>query len=160
MGKLTVRRASEITKPGRYSDGDGLYLHVRGGGSKQWIVRYVGPDGKRHDMSLGSLAKLTLAQARIAASDVRRDVLNGSNPIVARQLEQTNTKFEHVAHEVWQNQKPTWRNPKHADQWINTLRTYAFPVIGDLDVADVTSDQICVSACKIDPLRRGIGVQF
>lgn len=142
MGKLTVRRVTEISKPGRYSDGDGLYLHVRRGGSKQWIVRYVGTDGKRHDMSLGSLSKLTLAQARIEAGDVRRDVLNGTNPIVARQLEQTNTKFEHVAYEVWQNQKPTWRNPKHSDQWINTLRTYAFPVIGELDVADVTSDQI------------------
>ena len=42
MGKLTVRTLRQLTEPGRYTDGDGLHLHVRKGGSRQWILRNYG----------------------------------------------------------------------------------------------------------------------
>jgi integrase len=38
--------------------------------------------------------------------------------------------------------KPGWKNPKHGDQWINTLRAYAFPVFGGKAVSEVTTDDV------------------
>ena len=35
-----------------------------------------------------------------------------------------------------------WRNDKHRQQWRNTLATYAYPVIGDLPVADINTAHI------------------
>ena len=35
-----------------------------------------------------------------------------------------------------------WRNPKHRQQWRNTLSTYASPVIGRLPVADIDTDLV------------------
>lgn len=35
-----------------------------------------------------------------------------------------------------------WRNAKHAAQWLNTLSTYASPVIGALPVAEVDTDLV------------------
>jgi integrase len=47
-----------------------------------------------------------------------------------------------VTKRLWESMKPGWKNPKHADQWINTLRAYAFPVFGNKPVAEVTTDNV------------------
>lgn len=36
----------------------------------------------------------------------------------------------------------SWRNGKHINQWINTLKTYAFPQIGNLKICDVEPQHI------------------
>lgn len=139
---LTVKQVGELTRPGRYSDGNGLYLHVRSGGSKQWIVRYTAAGHKRRDISIGPADAVSLADARIEAHEIRKAIRAGDDPIDQRKRDDSEHTFEKVADEVWLHNRPSWRNPKHADQWINTLRSYAFPVIGKCHVADVTSDQI------------------
>ena len=55
MGKLTARGVAASAKPGRYSDGDNLYLHVRESTSlsKTWLFRYV-IDGRQRDAGLGA----------------------------------------------------------------------------------------------------------
>jgi integrase len=35
-----------------------------------------------------------------------------------------------------------WKNATHRQQWRNTLATYAFPILGDVPVADVTTDLV------------------
>ena len=35
-----------------------------------------------------------------------------------------------------------WSNPKHRQQWENTLKTYAYPVFGDLPVAEVDTPHV------------------
>jgi Arm DNA-binding domain len=40
MPKLTAAGVRAETRPGRHNDGDGLYLFVRPGGSKSWVLRY------------------------------------------------------------------------------------------------------------------------
>lgn len=52
MGKLTAIAVKNETKPGRYTDGDGVHLHVRPGGRKAWVFRHM-RDGKLRDMGLG-----------------------------------------------------------------------------------------------------------
>ena len=53
---LTTRTIETAKEPGRYSDGNGLYLVVRPGGSKQWMFLYR-RDSKLKEMGLGSPAK-------------------------------------------------------------------------------------------------------
>jgi hypothetical protein len=49
MGKLTALRIRSLTEPGRYPDGDGLFLKLTGKGSGSWILR-VQAGGKRRDI--------------------------------------------------------------------------------------------------------------
>jgi hypothetical protein len=69
---LTVREVMTMTEPGRYADGNGLYLVVRSGGSRQWAFLYR-RDSKLKEMGLGSPLKgVTLAMARDLAGARRR----------------------------------------------------------------------------------------
>jgi len=49
MRKLTTKIIRELDLPGRYADGNVLYLHIRRGGSRQWLLR------KRKSTCLGLL---------------------------------------------------------------------------------------------------------
>lgn len=123
----------------------GLYLRVTDAGTRAWIYRYM-LDGKRRDMGLGPADLVPLADARIAAADARRQVHLGIDPLAARHAERDASRrgetvrawtFKRAAEEVHATLKPGWKNPKHADQWINTLTAYAFPRLGALPVGSV-----------------------
>ena len=123
---LTVKQVGELSRPGRYSDGNELYLHVREGGSKQWIVRHTAAGHKRRDIGIGPADAVSLADARIEALEIKKTIRAGDDPIDQRKRDDSEHTFKKVADEVWRHNRPSWRNPKHADQWINTLRSYAF----------------------------------
>lgn len=53
MGKLAAVKIRSLTEPGRYSDGDGLFLEINGKGAASWTLR-VQNNGKRQDIGLGS----------------------------------------------------------------------------------------------------------
>jgi integrase len=128
-----------LNEPGYYCDGNGLYLQVRASGSKSWIIRTT-IHGKRCEIGAGGLAYTSLADAREKAIEIRKAARNGGDPLAQRreQLEQARQKerekqrptFETAAREVHGEHSKTFRNPKHAAQWITTLKTYVFPVIG------------------------------
>src|SRR5271168_985119 len=81
---LTARTIETAKKPGRYSDGNGLYLVVRGGGSKQWMFLYR-REGKLKEMGLGSPLKgVTLADARGLRDETRAKMARGVDPLEAR----------------------------------------------------------------------------
>ena len=40
-------------KPGRYGDGNGLYLFVRSPDARFWLFRYTMPGAKMREMGLG-----------------------------------------------------------------------------------------------------------
>ncbi|MES2941733.1 MAG: integrase arm-type DNA-binding domain-containing protein, partial [Pseudomonadota bacterium] len=142
--RLSAAAVRHATKPGFYHDGGGLYLQVSQFGTKSWILRYT-IDKKTRDMGLGPVADWSLAEARERAKKFRQLVDDKIDPIEFRRKEQEaratareNLKtFEECAIACHGKLKPTWKNPKHGDQWINTLTTYAFPVIGKLNVASV-----------------------
>jgi hypothetical protein len=83
-------------------------------------------------MGLGGVALVPLAEARELAYRYRKIARSGGDPIAERRTE-TNIPptFADAAMQVHEKNRPTWSNPKHAQQWINTLQTYAFPTIGD-----------------------------
>ena len=114
-------------------------------GQGKWILRYVSPvSGKRRDMGLGRYPEVGVSTARTKGSAARDLIADGKDPIEqrasergARQAATPALTFEQAARAVHGEQKAGWRNAKHIDQWINTLRDYAFPKIGQLKVADL-----------------------
>lgn len=135
MGKLTARKV-ETAKPGSYGDGDNLFLRVRASGSRAWVFRYV-QDGKPREIGMGALS---LAEARDKADAMRKAVRNGTDPAhVIRPPEgRIRRTFEAVALETIEALRPGWKNAKHCQQWENTLRDYAYPVLGGMPVDSVT----------------------
>jgi integrase len=150
-GKLT-KKLVENLGAGRHGDGNGLYLVVDPSRARRWIVRVVvkGQKNKRGgplrtDFGLGSAYLVTLPQARDRALEYRRMAKQGLNPrFNARQEIPT---FEEIALQVHIDRMPTWKNAKHGQQWINTLRDYAFPKIGRMPVDSIDQPEVlmCLS---------------
>lgn len=141
MGKLTVL-AVKAAKAGRHADGDGLYLVVRPTGSRSWVLR-VQQDGRRRDLGLGSPPNVTLTTARERASEWRKQVKSGVDPVApSEQPELVIPNFAEAAEACHRAMSDGWRNQKHAAQWMQTLRTYVFPRLGALSVDQVGSPAI------------------
>jgi len=151
FGKLT-KKLVENLGAGRHGDGNGLYLVVDPSGARRWIVRVVvkGQKNKkgaplRTDFGLGGADVVTLNQARDRALEYRRMAKQGLNPRF--NAKQEIPTFEEVAQQVHIERLPTWKNAKHGQQWINTLRDYAFPKIGRMPVDSIGQPEalMCLS---------------
>jgi len=142
--RLTALQVTKLNKPGLYGDGGGLTLQITPAGAKSWLHRYM-VAGKSYAMGLGPTHTVSLADARQKALEGRRLLLDGVNPLLARNQQQVAAKlaesnmmtFDQCAEAYIQAQKPSWKNAKHAKQWSSTLKTYASPVFGAAPVADV-----------------------
>lgn len=142
MARLTAAKAKSLNKPGRYGDGNGLYLNIAKGGTKSWVQRLM-IDGTHRDVGLGGYPAVSLSQAREGASKNKSAVANGINPIVEKRRAAILT-FREVALRVHAINLPTWRNPKHAAQWISTLGTYVFPSIGEMKIDTIGKADVLV----------------
>ncbi len=119
------------------ADGGGLYLQVASSSARSWIWRYM-RHGKSRQMGLGSLADVSLQQAREARDFWRRKLrVEGVDPIDTRnaemaslRLDQNKMSFQKAAEQYISAHCETWRNPKHRAQWTSTLETYVYPMIG------------------------------
>ena len=87
--------------------------------------------GRRRDIGLGGHPTVTLAKARQLAEAHRLAVAEKRDPLAEKRRAKMPT-FAEAAAKVHAANLPRWKNVKHTDQWINTLRTYAFPVIGKM----------------------------
>jgi len=145
-GKLTKNLVRTLGQ-GRHGDGSGLYLVVDPSGARRWIVRVTvkgqrNREGKplRTDFGLGGADIITLNQARERALEYRRMAKQGINPRFNGKQEIP--CFEEIARQVHIERIPTWKNPKHGQQWINTLADYAFPKIGRVPVSEVGQPEV------------------
>jgi integrase len=142
--KASAAKVANIKEPGRYAVGDGVYLQITGDSGRSWIFRYQ-LAGKARHMGLGPTDLLTLKEARDRATDARKLLLDGIDPIEARNLRRSQQllkdakaiTFRACAEQYIADNKVAWRNGKHRAQWKSTLETYAYPVIGALSVGDV-----------------------
>lgn len=141
MGRLTATAVKAASKPGRYGDGDGLYLVVDKRGGKSWVVR-VQKDGRRRDIGVGSAGKVSLKLARERAALVRSQVEAGIDPIAERRKAAGVPTFREAAALVHAEHKAGWKNGKHQKQWLSTLEAYAFPTFGDVSVALVDAPAV------------------
>lgn len=144
--ELGVLAVKSITRRGANFVGGvpGLILVVHANGKRSWALRYkIG--GVRRDMGLGSFEDVSLANARDAARVARAKIDAGTDPIQDRKAVRsalvaslaTALTFSECATKYIQAHEPGWKNAKHAQQWRNTIETYANPVIGRMLVRDV-----------------------
>jgi len=144
---LTAVKVKGEKLPGRYADGNGLYLIVDPSGAKRWICRLM-VQGKRRDIGLGGLQTVSLAEARESALEARKLARSGQDPIAKRkEAKRAIPTFAEIIDRVHAEVKKGFKNEKHSDQWINTLKTYAVPFIGQHRVDKIeTSDVLRVLA--------------
>jgi integrase len=138
---LTAQFVRTAQEPGKYFDGNGLYLRVEPNGSRFWVQR-ITIRGKRSELGLGSPSLVPLAEARAKALENRKLAREGGDPLQAKREAMAVMTFEEAARKVHEMHSPTWRNPKHAAQFIATLETYAFPRLGKLKVPEVTTADV------------------
>ncbi|WP_196996646.1 tyrosine-type recombinase/integrase [Pseudomonas putida] len=153
MPKLTAKLIENLKDYGKYDDGDGLRLVIRKSG-KAWVLRYQ-LAGKRKEIGLGPYPHYGLKEARSRADTHRALIREGIDPLthkadalqqaeaarIAREMNLENT-FRACAVDYIETHRAGWKNAKHAQQWVNTLTTYAFPFIGEKPVDEVETDDI------------------
>jgi integrase len=158
--RLTTRAiASAKPRPGKrvmLADGGNLLLQVTGKPdgefSRSWIFRYES-DGKRHDLGLGSLDTLSLADARQRARELRVQLIDGLDPRGVREQKRAERlaelserarrmTFRQCALRCIEGHAGSWRNAEHHRQWITSLEQYVYPLIGDLPVDEIATPQI------------------
>jgi hypothetical protein len=138
------------------ADGGNLYLQASVGEdravNRSWIFRYE-MDGERHDMGLGPLHTIGAGKAREFALELRQQIRAGVDPLQRRNDEKRErlaakaerakaVTFRQCAEMYLNVHSDRWKNPKHRAQWRSTLETYAYPVIGDLALADVEESHL------------------
>jgi len=145
-------------RAGKYPDGGGLYLQIDGG-SRAWHFRYRWLGAERY-MGLGPTNLVSVSEARELARNARKLLHEGIDPLAARQAERVRKELEAgnsltfdacvdqyiAAHEV------EWKNPKHKQQWKNTLATYASPKFGTLPISAIETRQVMKA---IEPIWAG-----
>jgi integrase len=132
-------------------DGANLYLQATlgrdGSINRSWVFRYE-LDGERHDLGLGPLHTIGLADARAEAKRLRQQIIAGIDPLSARrdgERERLRAKaasakpvtFRECGEMYLRVHSDKWRNARHRAQWAATLQSYVYPALGDLAVADI-----------------------
>ncbi len=127
--------------PGRHCDGNGLYLFVQPSGTRSWIQRLV-IRGRKRELGLGSLALVSLAEAREKALTHRKLARSGGDPLAEKRRAEGIPTFAEAARRVVERKRAGWRNPKSATNWLRSLDAYVFPRIGKIAVSEVTSADV------------------
>lgn len=136
-------------KPGRHADGRGLYLLVRESGSRSWVLR-TQVNGRRQDLGLGSVSRLSLSKARTKAEETRLRLMRGETarpatppaPFVL-------PTFREAAIECHEAINAGWSNKRHSDSWLTSLKTHIFPALGDTPVDQISSIMVRDSLAPI-----------
>lgn len=141
----TLNPKSLPTAPGRHGDGKGLYLNIKPSGAASWVFVYRRGD-KRIERGLGSLKSVGLTAARSKTRAARAKLELGLDPFPTAAGPGENQTawvptFGAEAVELIESLKPSWRNAKHGQQWVNTLRQHASAIwsmpVDQIDAAAV-----------------------
>jgi integrase len=147
---LTAKRIAKLLKrPGRYLDDHGLVLQVINPNNASWLLRYQRA-GKERWFGLGPIHTVDLSTARLRAKAARLQLLDGVDPLEAKRERKAAEKqaavntisFAAAAETYHRTHLAEWRSVKHAAQWISSLRDYAFPALGHMNVAHITKGDV------------------
>ncbi|WP_298623095.1 tyrosine-type recombinase/integrase [uncultured Zoogloea sp.] len=107
-------------------------------GHGKWVLRYVSPvTGSRRNAGVGAYPEVGIAEAARRATAMRIELAEGRDPleekakINAAPEAPTVPTFKDAAETLHKDLLPGWKNPKHGQQWINTLIEYVFPKLGE-----------------------------
>lgn len=153
--KLSARRVETETRIGKHGDGGGLCLIIAKDGSKRWVFAYQ-RNKRRREMGLGSASEVGLAKARDLAAAARQLLADGIDPLEARRAAEAETAaiarraetqhhgpilFGPFAESYIDTHEEGWKNPKHRQQWRNTIKTHAAALL-EMPVQDIRTDDV------------------
>src|SRR5262245_15321657 len=169
MRKLpSAKDLAAKTERGAYAAGFGCYLQIAKGGSRSWLFRFQ-RDGVAHNLGLGSATYVTLQEAREQAFELQRRLIRGEDILSGRRKERKAALLETAAPSVL-TRKPvpghvmtferasvayiaahesTWKGDKSREQWIQSLRKYAWPLIGSKPVGEIDERDV---VAVLDPM--------
>jgi hypothetical protein len=148
--QLTEAKIRTLTKVGLFHDGSGLYLQIRPGGARSWIYRFR-LNNRTRDMGLGALADVSLVKARDKANAARALVNDGIDPIEHNRAQavipaapkrHSSPTFEELAEAYVADRLKRLRSGAQRDQWQQTLRSYAYPIIGLMPVDQIETNDV------------------
>jgi len=150
--ELKALQVKNLSAPGRHAVGgiNGLCLNITETGAKSWILRATVGLKRRH-IGLGNFPEVTLGQARDLALEMRRKISAGVDPVLERREQRAalivatkqHTTFEQAFERFFEEKiEGELRNAKHRKQWQSTLKTYAYPVLGEKAVADISVEDM------------------
>lgn len=151
-GRLNAKQVEAATKPGHVADGKGLYLQVSKWGTKSWVFKFT-LGGRTRGMGLGPIDELSLKKAREEVERLRVMVREGRDPIEERaeQRRQLKAKYEDNSStmlfkdaiaKAHARKEGEFSNEKHRKDWRSSLDTYAVPMLGSMDVAHITHQDV------------------
>ena len=138
---LTPAFVRNVSQAGRYCDGQGLYLDVRPSGSRGWIQRLT-IRGRRTELGLGGFPLVSLKEARERAFVNRKLARDGGDLLAEKRRAESMPTFADATRQVWNQLRPGWRSPQHAQLWLSSLERYAVPRIGKMPISEVTSADV------------------
>ena len=145
MSKLTEIMIKKLSQKGRHPDGLGLFFNIGKSQNKNWTFKFT-KNFKKYEMGLGPYPLISLKDARNKRDKLRSDLAKGINPLEENRklkiIKNQNLSFEEISTQYIEEFKVEWKNPKHIQQWSNTLITYAYPIIGNLKTSDITTEHI------------------
>jgi len=158
LNRLTAMKVARAKQPGLYADGGSLYLRVAPGGSRQFIFRYA-LNGRLRDMGMGPTHTLTLAEAREEATDARKLLLEGIDPVDAKHAHRAALQvdaaermtFAQCAEGFIRDNERKWTNARHRDEWRRTLSQYVFPTLGSLPTPPSRPRSACAARVAARP---------
>ena len=127
----------------------GLMLQITPSGAKSWLLRVV-VGTKRRNIGLGAYPAVSLSEARTKAQAAKEQIELGLDPVetkrearralIAKQL--SSVTFREAAERYLTMKAKEFKNPRQAQQWQHSLTAYAFPLIGDLPVNELTMHHV------------------
>lgn len=148
---LNVKQVEALVRrggTGRHRVAPNVYVQLTDGRAA-WLFRYKLTGQKPRAMGLGGVGDVSFAKARELAEEARRLVKAGIDPLEARKqaavtrlIRREAPSFRKAAEEFIANQEAGWKSGKHAAQWGATLKTYVYPIIGDLPVDSIVTDHV------------------
>lgn len=155
INRLSARRVETEKTIGKHADGGNLWLHITKDGSRRWVFAYE-RNKKRHEMGLGAASDISLARARELAAEQRQLLVEGTDPLEARRAAEAEAAeaarqaelerlgpvlFGAFAEAYIDTHEEGWKNPKHRQQWRNTIKTHAAALL-ERPVQDISTDDV------------------
>lgn len=142
LSALAVKNAGA----GKFSDGGGLWLIKREDGGGQWVLRFT-IHGRRREMGLGSIADVSLKEARDAAERGRAAARSGLDPISQREKQKREAVkrlhlLKDVADDAFESRKAELKGDGKAGRWFSPLELHVLPKLGKTPVAEIDQTQI------------------
>jgi len=166
LNSTQVKQAKPREKEYNLSDGLGLALRVKPGGTKQWTFNYQKPiTKKRTNISFGLYPDIGLADARERRESARKLLAQGIDPkshsdeLAKDALNKASQTFRYAA-ELWFDLKKTQVSPDYALDCWRSLETYVLPVLGETSIHEINSTMLydtlkpLVMEQKLETLKR------